>query len=175
MDELIARTTVAVPPSEAFDFLRDFPGYAAYSEYLERVDQSGDGGVGTVYAIHLSWWRIEYVAHTEVTAIEPPNRLEWTVTADLDAHGAWIVEPVKNGDESQVTLEIRYDTDSASVDGIDIPWFVSVGWIVRRVTPLLEGEATAVVERIVADLEGEPREVELSITHRSSGATRRDR
>lgn len=170
MEEIVVETDVAVPPEEAFAFLRDFPGYVRYSEYLDDVVQHGDGGVGTRYQLSLSWWRLSYTAHTEVTGIEEPERIEWRVLRAVDAHGAWEVEPVEPPAVpragSRVRLRIRYDPDSADPGALTLPRFVSIGWIVDRVKPLIVPEAEATVERIVADLEGEPRPVDLEITTR---------
>lgn len=170
MDEVVVRTDVYVTPTEAFDFLRDFPGYAEYSEHLTRVDQHGDGGAGTVYEIEVSWWRLSYTARTEVTGIDRDHRLDWRALESVDAEGEWEVEPIERpeSDEtgSRVTLRIRYAPETADATLLDLPRFVSLAWIVDRVRPVLHREAEAVVERIVADLEGEPRPVELEVETR---------
>lgn len=166
MDEVIVETELAVPPDETFEFLLDFPGYVRYSEYLDHVTQRGDGGVGTRYELSLSWWRLSYTAHTEVTGIERPDRIDWRVLRAVNAHGSWEIHPIDGG--SRVRLRIRYDPDSADPSAIDIPRLVSLSWIIERVKPLVITEAEETVERIVADLEGEPRPVDLDITVRSS-------
>lgn len=170
MEEIVVETDVAVPPDEAFAFLRDFPGYVRYSDYLEEVVQHGDGGVGTRYDLTLSWWRLSYTAKTKVTGIDEPNRIEWRVVRAVDARGAWEIEPISPPasprEGSRVRLRIRYDSETADPGALNLPRFVSIGWIVDRVKPLIVPEAEAIVERIVADLEGEPRPVDLDITTR---------
>ncbi len=168
MDEVIVRTDVYVPPAVVFEFLRDFRGYARYSSHLKRVEQDGDGGPGTRYTIELFWWRITYTAETEVTAIDEHSRIEWAARSRaMDATGAWLVEPLDDAEtRSRVTLSIRYDPASADASVVPLPPFISVGWVIDRVRPLLEREAEAVVERIVEDLEGEPRSVDLRVETR---------
>lgn len=161
MEELVVRTEVYVPPEEAFAFLRSFTRYAEYTDYLVDVRQDGPGGVGTEYELTARWWRITGRARTRVTAIEPPERIEWHVIDVLDARGVWELDPTDNG--TGVTLVMEYDPGSADTGAISLPRFVSVGWVIERVKPLLRREAKAVVERIVADLEGEPRAVDLEI------------
>lgn len=161
MEEVSVSTEVYVPPSEAFAFLRDFDGYAEYSPYLENVRQFGTGEVGTEYELTATWWRIDYRARTEVTGIVPPHRIEWRVLDVIDAEGDWVVEEIDGG--SRVTLLIRFDAQSADTGAVSLPRFVSIGWVIDRVKPLVRKEAEAIVERIVADLEGEPRDVQLDI------------
>ncbi len=172
MDEVIVETELQVPPEETFEFLLDFPGYVRYSDYLETVTQYGNGGEGTRYHLSLSWWRLSYTARTEVTAIDRPTQIDWRVLRAVDAHGSWHVEPVggrlEEATDSRVRLHIQYNPDTANPDVIDIPRFVSLGWIIARVKPLVVKEAEAIVERIVADLEGRPRPVDLDIQIRSS-------
>lgn len=170
MDELLVRTDIHLPQEEVYAFLLDFEGYAAYSEYLDEVRVDGDGGAGTRYAIALSWWRINYTAHTEVTDATPPSRINWSArTRAIDARGFWKIEPLDQDQDhptSRVTLVIRYDPDSADASVVKLPAFVSVSWVIDRVRPLLRREAERVVERIVADLEGEPRSIDLDIETR---------
>lgn len=169
VDHLELSTVVYVPPEEAYEFLLDFPGYANYSEHLTRVTYEGDGGPGTEYDIHLKWWKIQYTVRSEVTELDRPNRIDWKIIKDIRAHGSWRVEEVPeeapDGEEtaSRVWLSIRFDADSASSGMLNLPAFVSLGWVVNKVKPLVLTEAEKVVERIVADLEGQPRDVNLEI------------
>ena len=175
MDSVELSTVVYVPPEEAYAFLVDFEGYASYSEYLDRVERHGEGDTGTEYDIHLEWWKLNYVVRSAVTDTDPPDRIEWRIVKDLRAHGAWVVEPAPDAtptDEaapadaeaaSRVRLVIEFDADSASSDMLDLPRLVSLGWVVEKVKPLVLSEAEKVVARIVADLEGERRDVTLTL------------
>ncbi len=169
VDHLELSTVIYVPPEEAYEFLVDFPGYANYSEHLTKVTHDGDGGPGTVYDIHLKWWKIRYVVRSEVTELDPPNRVDWKILKDINAHGNWRVEEVPDeapeGEEtaSRVWLSIYFDADSADSGMINLPRFVSLGWVVNKVKPIVVSEAEKVLARIVTDLEGEPRDVNLTI------------
>ena len=169
VDHLELSTVVYVPPEEAYEFLLDFPGYANYSEHLTRVTHDGDGGSGTEYDIRLKWWKIQYVVRSEVTELDRPNRIDWKIIKDIHAHGSWRVEEVPEeapeGKEtaSRVRLSIHFDADSASSGMLDLPMFVSLGWVVDKAKPLVLSEAEKVVKRIVTDLEGQPRDVNLKI------------
>ena len=170
MDEVKLSTLVYVPPDEAFDFLVDFEGYANYSEHLGRVTRrEGDGGEGTVYAIRVEWWKLGYTVRSRVTRIERPERIDWTLVKDIDAHGSWRVEHVPeeapDGYEtaSRVFLDIEFDADSAEPGMLDLPALVSLDWVVRKAKPVVLKEAERVVERIVEDLEGRRRPVELTV------------
>lgn len=176
VDEVKLSTLVYVSPEEAYEFLVDFEGYANYTNHLSGVrKRSGNGGPGTVYDIRVKWWKLTYTVRSEVTDLVPPERIEWKLVKDLNAHGAWRVEHVPEeapeGREiaSRIFLDIRFDADSADAGMLDLPRFVSLGWVVDRVKPVVLAEAERVVERIVADLEGERRPVDLTI-HERPGA-----
>jgi hypothetical protein len=160
-------TVVYADKQRVYEFLLDFPGYAAYSEYLKRVDQHGDGGPGTRYHLTFAWWKLKYTAHSEVTAVDPPTRIDWAITKDIDATGYWRVEPVDppEGEDvaTRVHFAVEYDPDSAKVGSIDLPRFVSLSWVVEKVKPKIQTEATRIVERVVVDLEGDSRTVDLEV------------
>lgn len=169
MDAIVLSTVVYVPRERAFEFLTDFPGYARYSKHLEEVVSHGDGSPGTEYNIHLQWWKLSYTVRTRVTDADPPESVDWEVIGDLQAHGRWRVEdtpeeaPEGTDHASRVWLEIRFDADSAHSGMVDLPRFVSLGWVIEKIRPVVQREAERVVERVVADLEGERRPVELEI------------
>lgn len=169
MDEILLSTVIYVPPERAYEFLTDFPGYARYSKHLTGVTRHGDGTPGTEYDIHLRWWKLTHTVRTRVTDTDPPDSIDWEVLGDLHAHGRWRVEdvseeaPAGRDAASRVWLEIRFDADTAHSGMIDLPVFVSLGWVVKKVKPVVRREAERVVERIVADLEGDRRPVELEI------------
>lgn len=168
METIEVSTTVHVPPAEAYAFLRDFEGYTAFSKYIRRVESHGEGGEGTEYEIRFGWWRLSIGVRTAVTNEEPPDRIEWRVLSDIDAHGRWVIaEGSEDPDSSTVTLVVTYDPDSAERIGLDLPALVSLDWVVDRVVGLIEEEGKRVVERVVTRLEGEPRRVTLHVTHRT--------
>jgi hypothetical protein len=167
VDTVEVSTVVYITPEEAYEFLVDFPGYARYSKYLEGVDQHGDGTPGTEYDLHFAWWKLTYTARSRVMEAEPPERLDWQVIKDIDAKGRWLVErvdpPVGRENAVRVRLRIGFFPDSADESAIDLPRFASLGWVIEKVKPLIQEEAERVVRRIVRDLEGESREVDLEI------------
>ncbi|WP_396613112.1 type II toxin-antitoxin system RatA family toxin [Haloferax sp. S1W] len=172
MDEIAVSTVVYVPPDEVYEFLVDFPRYANYSEHLTEVQQFGDGSPGTRYQLRFAWWKLTYTAESQVTGVDPPHRIDWSITKDIHAEGHWRTEeldelpddaPEHTETATRVFFEVEYDTRTVSAGDIDLPRFVSLGWVVGKVRPVLQKEAERIVERIVADLEGEPRRVELKI------------
>lgn len=165
MDSVEVSTTVYLPPEEIYEFLLDFRGYAGYSEYLRRVREFGDGGPGTEYELNFAWWKLQYTARSEVTEVDPPTRIEWQLTRDLDAAGRWLIEPIEGSSEPKttVTCVVEYAPGSAEDGIVDLPRFVSLGWVLDRIKPKIRTEAKRIVRRVVADLEGEERDVELRI------------
>jgi uncharacterized membrane protein len=160
-------TVVYADRQRVYEFLLDFPGYAAYSEHLKRVDQHGDGGPGTQYHLNFAWWKLTYTAHSEVTAVDSPTQIDWAITKDIDATGYWHVESVDppEGEDAatHVRFAVEYDPDSAKVGSIDLPRFVSLSWVVEKVKPKIQTEATRIVERVVVDLEGQHRDIDLDV------------
>ncbi|WP_336021918.1 type II toxin-antitoxin system RatA family toxin [Halobellus salinisoli] len=177
MDELVVSTVVYVPPREAYDLLVDFPRYERYADHLrDVVRRRGDGGAGTRYALRFAWWKLTYTVESEVTDVDPPERIEWRVVRNLDAGGRWLIEelddlPADAPDwaetATRVSFEVSYDPRSANEGGIGLPRFVSLDWVVDRLKPAIASEAQRIVERIVADLEGQSRPVELTVERRS--------
>jgi hypothetical protein len=163
-------TVVHLPPEPVYEFLVDFPRYGDYSEYLEEIRREGNGGPGTAYDITVTWWQLRGTVRSEVTAVDPPERIDWQVTDLVDAHGAWELTavpdrapPAADG-ATVVTLAVRYDPDSVGTGGLDLPGFLPLDAVVGRVGPAVTAEAEATVERVVADLEGAPRDVELVVS-----------
>ncbi|MFB6235069.1 MAG: type II toxin-antitoxin system RatA family toxin [Halopenitus sp.] len=166
MDELVVRTEVYAPQQEVYDLLEDLERYDQYSEYLRRVRRGeGDGGAGTRYALEFAWWKLTYTAESEVTDVDPPNRIDWRITKDIDAHGEWRVEPM-DGDETacEVIFVVNFDPGSANSSAIDLPLMVSFDWVLAKAIPLFQTEAECIVERAVADLEGRERDIDLDVT-----------
>ncbi len=168
MNTLEVSTVVYVPPEEAFEFLVDFPRYARYSEYLEQVEQHGTGEQGTQYDLTFSWWKLSYTARSEVTAVDRPERIDWRLVRHLDASGHWRVtaEPEATADgrpASRVWFSVQFRPGSADEDAIELPSLVSLSWVIDKVKPKIREEAERVIRRVVADLEGEEREVTLDV------------
>lgn len=170
MNRVEVSTVVYLPPEEVYTFLLEFRGYAKYSEYLRDVRQFGDGEPGTEYELEFAWWKLKYTARSKVTAVEPPERIEWRLIKDIDATGRWLIEPMgvesaggESGSKTEVTFVVEYAPGSADDGVLDLPRFVSLGWVIERIKPKIKAEAERVVRRVVADLEGEEREIELRI------------
>lgn len=169
MDEIEVGTVVYLPPGEVYEFLIDFRRYARYSEYLRSVSGDGDGGSGTEYALRFAWWKVGYTVRSRVTGVDPPERIGFEVTSGLHAEGEWRIEAAPGeapdgGDASRVRFVVRYDPATVTGERVDLPALVSLEWVVEKAKPFVEEEARRVVERIVADLEGERREVDLTIS-----------
>lgn len=173
MDELVVSTDVYAEPSAVYEFLLDFPRYEQYTKYLTRVSRTyGDGGPGSRYAMRFAWWKLSYTARSRVTDVSPPTRIDWEVIKDLDARGAWLIDPFdelpadapSDADAgAEVTMLVEFDPDSASSDVVSLPRMVSFDWVLDKVGDLVEEEAKRVVRRAVEDLEGRDRDVRLTV------------
>lgn len=166
MKRLEVTTDVYADRETVFEFLRSFPRYANYSEHLDSVTQHGDGSPGTEYDLHFSWWRLDYTARSRVTATDRPASIDWELVGDLVARGTWEIEALDGeATSSRVRLSVEYDPSSADRATLGLPRLLSVDALVSRLRPLLREEAERVVERVVADLEGEARPVELDVEY----------
>lgn len=165
MDILEVETVVYRPPDIVFEFLLDFVGYANYSDHLRQVERYGDGTPGTEYELTFTWWKLTYTARSRVTAIEYPHRIDWELLKDINAQGSWIVDEHESHNATTVTFYVEFDAGESDIDGqnINVPRFVSLSWVIARVKPLIQREATHIVREVIADLEGNPREVELTV------------
>ncbi|MFC6718139.1 SRPBCC family protein [Natrialbaceae archaeon GCM10025810] len=169
MDRILLSTLVYRPPEVVFPYVRTFTNYTRYTDYLKEVRVRGDGGPGTIYDLRLAWWKLSYTASSKVLSVDAPHSLEWRLVKDVDAHGEWRVEsepesaPANEEAASRVYFEAVYDPHSADRDAISLPRFVSISRVVDKVRPKLLSEAETLVERLVADIEGGRREVELTV------------
>ena len=169
MDRILLSTLAYRSPEEVFPHVRSFADYPRYTDHLREVRVHGDGDVGSVYDLVLSWWKLTYTARSKVTAISAPNSLQWRLTNDIDARGEWRVEPepeaapASQSTASRIYFEAVYDPYSADPSAISLPRFVSLDWVVDRVEPRLLDEAETVVQRLVTDIEGRRRDVDLTI------------
>jgi uncharacterized protein YndB with AHSA1/START domain len=168
-DAVEVSTVVYLPPEDVYEFLVDFPRYARYSKHLTEVRQHGDGGPGTEYDLVFEWWKITYTARSRVESVDPPDRIDWLIVKDIDAAGHWAVEevpeeaPPDRETASRVVLRVDFHPETANSNALNLPAFVSLSWVIEKVKPKIQAEAERVVRRIVADIEGESRDVELEI------------
>ncbi len=89
VDTIVVQTTVYADAETVYDFLLDFPGYASYSKYLTDVrTRTGDGGVGTRYALRFAWWKLSYTAHSEVVGSADAGVLNLPALVSI----GWVVE-----------------------------------------------------------------------------------
>lgn len=177
VNRLAVSTVVYEPADVIYEFLLKFPNYTRYSEYLTDVrTRRGDGGAGTEYALRFAWWKLEYTAHSLVFDVTPDRRIDWRITKDVDAEGCWRIEPLDSIPDDapadveaacEVVFEVWYDPQSADDGMVDLPRFVSIGWVVDKAIPLIRTEAEAIFERAVADLEGRRRPIDLDISTES--------
>lgn len=173
MERLAIDTTVYRPVEEVFAFLLDFPGYANYSKYLERVSALDPGeGEQTRYALQFAWWKLDYTARSGVTEVVTNERIEWELLGDFDASGRWLVAerdslPDEAPDWAETATVVRFAVEYAPGTAhsgiVDLPRLVSLDWVVQKVKPLIESEAETIVERAVRDLEGKRRSITLTV------------
>lgn len=161
-------TTIHAPPTDVYDFLRDVEGYSAYSDHVRSVTRRGDGEPGTEYAIALSWWLLSYTLRVRIVRLDPPERIDWRVARDVDAHGAFRLEPTTVDDPSvdhatRASLTVRYDPDSTDEGALSLPKLVPMSMVLDRLRPIVEREARRIVDRVVVELEGEPRQATLAV------------
>lgn len=172
MERLAVTTVVYRPAADVYEFLSDFPRYARYSKYLESVGRMGEGPDGPRYALQFRWWLLTYTARSEVTAEEPPERIEFRLLGDFDASGRWEVTelddlppdaPVDASEGCEVAFVVEFAPETAHRGMLDLPALISLETVIDKARPLVEAEAKRVVERAVADLEGRERSVSLEV------------
>lgn len=172
MERLVVDTVVYRPVDEVFAFLEDFPGYANYSQYLDRVEALDAGeGEQARYALRFTWWKLTYTARSAVVEVVDDERIEWELLGDFDASGRWLVAecdlPADAPDWAETATAVRfaveYAPETAHSGLVDLPSLVSLDWVVDKVKPIVESEAENIVERAAADLEGRERTVELTV------------
>ena len=169
MNRILLSTVVHRAPEEVFPYVVSFCDYPRYTEHLESVTKHETDREETVYDLRLAWWKLTYTARSAVIAVEEPRSLEWELIKDINARGEWRVEsepesaPAGVETVSRIYFEAVYDPHSADRGAISLPRFVSLDWVIAKVEPRLLREAERVVERLVADIEGEARDVELTV------------
>jgi uncharacterized protein YndB with AHSA1/START domain len=112
---------VAAPPERVFDFYTDHVGWTRWAGVKEVVlRQTGDpppNGLGAIRVIRARGMAIE----EEVTAFDPPRRMEYRLVAGLpvrDHLGVVRFEP--DGAGTRVTWSVRFR-----------PLVPGTGWLVR--------------------------------------------
>src|SRR6056297_873671 len=169
VDRILLSTLAHRSPEEVFPHVRSFADYPRYTDHLKEVRINGDGAVGSVYDLTLTWWKLSYTARSKVIDITPPHSLEWRLVNDIDARGEWRVEPEPESapadapTASRIYFDAIYNPHSANTNAISLPRFVSLDWVIDKVEPKLLAEAETVVERLVTDIEGQRRDVELTV------------
>ncbi|MEF8842738.1 MAG: SRPBCC family protein [Haloarculaceae archaeon] len=168
MDAVEASTPLYVPPSEVYRYIQSFEGAVEFSDHVDRIEQSGDGGPGTDYYIGLSWWRLSWTSHSRVTEVDPPNRIDWRTVGDVRARGRWLMDALDGADlpegrEVGTELALRVEFDPGSVRGAGVTRLVPVERLLRRVRPVVARECERLVAGAVVDLEGERRPIEYTV------------
>ena len=138
-------------PEAVFDRIRAFESYPSYSSYLERVRPIETSESLPTYRLEFAWWRLSFETRTRVVALDPPNRIDWEVVADLDAHGSWAV--TEDAGSSTLTLHVEYAPETLASENVSLPFGITLGWVREKAESLIETEATRVLDRIVADIE----------------------
>ncbi|MFC7190994.1 hypothetical protein ACFQL7_14970 [Halocatena marina] len=86
----------------------------------------------------------------------------------VDAHGYWEIEhvpdeaPDDKPDACRVRCFAEFDPDTLDGDTLNLPGFVR-NKVIDKVKPKIETAARIVIRRMVADLEGEEREIDLKV------------
>jgi ribosome-associated toxin RatA of RatAB toxin-antitoxin module len=163
-----ASTLVYLSPEEVYDFLVDFRHFEDYSKYVTDISREGDGTLSE-YEITVSWWKIGYTARTGVTDVDPPDRIDWELVQSIDAHGYWRIEhvpdeaPDDQPDATRVLLHAEFDPETVTAQSLDLPRLIPVSKIVDKVAPKTRAAARIIIGRILADLEGEKRSIDLTV------------
>ena len=161
MDELVVSTVVYRPRNEVYDFLIRFPQYAAYSDHLREVltrsESEETEESNTRYGLKFAWWKLTYTVESEVTDTNRPHTIDWRIVENLNAHGRWRLTKIED-DSFPLTAP----------DAADVATRVTFEGVIDRLEPAIRNEAKETVERVVADLEGRTRPVELTVEHHST-------
>ena len=173
MERVVLQTVIHAPPSAIYPVLANFERYPRYATHLEWVEPRGEGPAGPQYDLHLSWWRISHTTRSEIVERDPPHRLGWRLTRDVEARGAWELEerpelaPADAETATRVTFEGRADPTTAETGNLSLPGLLPMDVVIAKARPIVKREVRETVRRLVADVEGHPREVELSLEHES--------
>ncbi|MFC7228511.1 SRPBCC family protein [Salinirubellus salinus] len=168
MDAIEASTHLYVPPRDVYEFIQGYEGASEYSPHLEGVEQTGDGGPGTVYHITLSWWKLSWTSASRVTAAEPYERIEWRTTEDVRAKGYWTMaelapSEVPAAHEVGTELGLRVEFDPTSIRGHRVTRVLPLGRLLERIRPVVVRECEALLSGVANELEGAHREVGYTV------------
>jgi len=169
VDEFEASTVFHLSQREVYDLLFEFRRFPEHVDYLDEARVRGDGA-GARFRIVASWWRLSTTVRGRVTEVDPPERIDWTLTNDADASGYWSIEPAPEaapaaGTATRLRLVARLDDDSvdASSHGPRLGPSISLDWVLGKVAPLVAREGERLLGNLVAELEGTRRPVEIQV------------
>jgi hypothetical protein len=166
-----ASTLVYLSPEEIYDYLSDLRQFEDSSKYVTDINREGDDPL-SLYEITVSWWKIGYTARVEITDVDPPNRIDWKLVKSVDAHGYFEIEhvpeeaPEGRPDACRVVVHGEFDPDTVTAEALDLPKLIPVSRIIDKVAPKAEPAARIIGGRIVSDMEGEKRSIELTVHER---------
>jgi hypothetical protein len=135
-----------------------------------ETDGGAAVGVGAEYDFRLAWWKLGCTMRSRVVDAVRPERVGWRVIDGPEAAGHWRVEPAPEAAErecvpaaARVRLAAEFDPDTVDVGALTLPEVLEFDWAVAQVKPLLAREVERMVVRAVRDLEGDPREVTITV------------
>lgn len=123
----------------------------------------------TEYDLRLAWWKLGCSMRSRVVEAVRPERIDWRIVEGPEAAGRWQVSAAPAVAErecvpaaSRVRLEAEFDPHSC--DGaVSLPDFLGLDRAIAQVKPLLVREIERMVVRAVRDLEGEARDVTITV------------
>lgn len=157
MEKVVFETEVYAPKEEVYDFLMRFEDYGKYSEHVKNVRVVRRDPLE--WEITIKWWKIRYTARSRLTNYVENERIEWEVVKDVRARGVWLLEETEEG--TKVKLKVWYEPSDA--DKVNPLRFVPTSRLISLVKPVVKREGKRVLRRVVSDLEGKPRKVDLKI------------
>lgn len=171
METVEASTLVYLSPEEIYENLADLRQFEDYSKYVTDISREGDDQLSE-YEITVSLWKIGYTARMEITDVEPPSRIDWKLVKSIDAHGYFEIEhvpeeaPEGKPDACRVTCHGEFDPDTVTAEALDLPKLIPVSKIIDKFGSKVEPAARIIIGRIISDMEGEERSVELTVHER---------
>jgi uncharacterized protein YndB with AHSA1/START domain len=140
MQDIEIRAEIPAPPAKVFALLEDHAGYARWAGVKESVlRHPGDpppNGLGAIRVLRTGGIAIQ----EEVTAYEPPRRLEYALTAGLPVReyvGA--IDLAARGAGTELRWKVRFR-----------PLVPGTGWLLRAATARTLRGIVAALERQLA-------------------------